>query len=435
MKGLLLSALLIGILVLAGCTAQPAYPAANATVNQSLPAQNVSNPVVNPQPQQGSSDLAVSHNTFGFNLFSILSNGSGPDENILISPASIELALSMVYAGSAGTTRDAMGSALALGNISPDMLNQESFGLMQSLSNRSDVNLSIANSLWVNSAMGFRFRQDYQANMAAYYNATAQALNFSDEPASANAINGWVGDKTNGKITSIVSPDVLSTCEAALVDAVYFKGKWTTPFDKNLTQDMAFTAGNGSQVQVPMMSQGGNYMYFQENDSSGTLQAIMLPYGNGSGPGISMYVFLPGNMNSFLQGLNESTWNGMMDEFSADDGTILLPKFTYEYGTDLVPQLTGLGMGVAFSNAANFTNMSDIPLKISTVLHKAYISTDEEGTEAAAVTFVGVVETTAVAPRNPPFYMEVDRPFFYAIVDENTGEILFMGVVNDPSTQ
>jgi serpin B len=357
----------------------------------------------------------------------------------MISPASISLALSMVYAGSAGTTQQEMGNALQIGNISPDSLNLESQSLIQSLSDRDDVNLSIANSLWLNSAQGFQFKPDYQNDMATYYNASAQTLDFSDEPASANAINGWVSDNTNGKISNIIAPSELPNYQAALINAVYFKGKWTRPFDANLTQNLTFAASDGSSQQVPTMSQDGQYWYFEEDGLLGpALQAIKLPYGNASDPSqnINMYVFLPSDMNSFMQSLDENTWNSMNAKFSYQHGTILLPKFKYGYGTDLIPQLKELGINAAFSGSANFSGMSNTPLAIGTVIHKTYIETDEQGSEAAAATFIGMMTGASLNSNEPkPFYMDVDKPFFYAIVDDNTGEILFMGAVNNPSAQ
>lgn len=368
-----------------------------------------------------------------FNI--VLSNQGQADSNVLISPTSISLALSMAYAGSAGTTQEAMGNSLQFGNASPDAINQESQSLMQALSNRGDINLTVANSLWLNSADGFQFMPNYQSSMGAYYDATAQTLNFNDEPASADAINGWVGNKTNGKITSIVQSSVLPDYQAALVNAVYFKGRWMTPFDPNLTQNETFTGNDGTRLQVPMMSQSGAYSYFEEKDGSGNvgLQAIQLPYGNLTDHDISMYVFLPSNISNFTQGLNENRWDGMNAEFGSHEGSILLPKFKYGFDDELIPALSQMGMGVAFSSAANFSKMSDTPLVIGTVEHKAYIETDEQGSEAAAATFIGMAG--AVYNPTPPFSMDVDHPFFYAIVDGTNGEILFMGVVNDPLAQ
>lgn len=384
--------------------------------------------------------LSAAHNAFGFSLFDrILQTQQDNSKNIMISPASIHLALSMVYAGSSGATQEEMGNALQVGNLKPNSLNQESQSLIRSLSRRNDVNLSIANSLWLNTARGFQFRQDYQNDMGKYYLASAQALNFDDEPASANMINGWVSENTNGKIKSIVSQGELPNYEAALINAVYFKGKWAEPFDKKLTQNRAFATSGNSQLQVPMMSQSGDYSYFEENGILGNhvLQAIKLPYGNASDPKerLNMYVFLPDRITDFAF-LDENKWNELKSRFSRQKGTILLPKFKYEYEKELVPQLKELGMRTAFSGLADFSKMSEMAVQIGTVKHKTYIETNEEGSEAAAVTLIGML-TSAGPGYNPPkpFYMEVNKPFFYAIVDDGTGEILFMGVVNNPLAQ
>ena len=387
-----------------------------------------------PSPQPGASNssgasaasLTAAHNGFGFSLMKqMLKNSSG--ENTVISPTSISLALSMAQAGSAEATRDAMSKTLQFGNLSQNEINGGSESLMASLSSRQGVELSVANSIWLDNSI--TLKSAYQQDMETYYSAKAATLDFSS-PSAAGAINGWVSGKTNGKIPSIVDPSQLSGMSAVLVNAVYFKGKWTTPFDKSETQDRSFTSGDGSAKPVPMMRQGGEFDYLENND----FQAVRLPYGNDSA---SMYVFLPKQgilpqkIEDFAGSITSAKWSGWMSSFSSQEGTVLLPRFKTEFSTSLKEPLIASGMGVAFSDSANFSGMSDTPLAISDVLHKTYVETDEKGTEAAAATAV-IMRATAMAPGYgpQPFYMEVNRPFFFAITDDKTGEILFMGTMN-----
>ena len=269
--------------------------------------------------------------------------------------------------------------------------------------------------------------------METYYGAQASTLNFAD-PKAADTINAWVKDKTKNKIDSIVNPPIDSSTKAILVNAVYFKGKWTVPFNKSSTTDRNFTASDSSESLVPMMQRGAKFSYLENSQ----FQAVRLPYGNDSA---SMYVFLPASsvlgmpkIDDFAASITQAQWQSWLPQFRETEGTVVLPKFKVEYMTSLAEALKNSGMGIAFSDAANFSGISKMPLEITDVVHKTYIETNEEGTEAAAVTgiFMG---TTAVMPQQPPFYMEMNRPFFYAITDDKTGEIIFLGVMNKVDAQ
>ena len=383
-----------------------------------------------PLPLASAANLSSAHNAFGFSLLGqMLKNGSS--ENTVISPASISFALSMAQAGAAGETRVEMARALQFGNLSQGEIDNGSRYLIYSLGSREGVELSVANSIWLDNSIALK--SGYQQSMETYYGARASTLDFNS-PGAAGAINGWVSDNTKGKIPSIVSPSQLSGMSAVLVNAVYFKGKWTTPFKKEETQDRNFTAADGSESAVPMMQRSGEFDYLETAD----FQAVRLPYGNDSA---SMYVFLPKTqllpqkIEDFAGSIDSAKWSGWMSSFSSQEGTVLLPRFKTEFSTSLKEPLIASGMGVAFSDSANFSGMSETPLKISDVLHKTYVETDEEGTEAAAATAV-IMKTSAMAPGPgpQPFYMEVNHPFFFAITDDQTGEILFMGTMNSIGT-
>jgi serpin B len=284
--------------------------------------------------------------------------------------------------------------------------------------------LSIANSLWANQNTNFK-PQFLQRNQQ-FYGAKVTKLDF-ENPDSPDAINDWVKENTRGKIEQIVDQikpdDVLF-----LINAIYFKGNWTEQFDKSKTTERPFYLSDGSQKQHPMMSQSGNYRYY-ENEN---FQAISLPYGTGR---LSLYVFLPrknSSLENFQQELNAEDWQRWINEFRMRDGSIQLPRFKFEYDIVLNDALKALGMKDAFDESkANFSNMASANIFISEVKHKTFVEVNEEGTEAAAATAVRATQTSARMSEDP-FQMVVDRPFFCAIRDNQTGTILFMGSIVDP---
>ena len=216
-----------------------------------------------------------------------------------------------------------------------------------------------------------------------------------------------------------------------LINAVYFKGRWTAEFDKKLTQDQDFHLADGSVKSHPMMRREDKYRYLKTDD----LQAIRLPYGEDR---FALYVFLPRSEQSlaeFVGQLTPETLDDRLMQMHRRKGEIVLPKFKHEYEQNLNTVLGALGMDIAFDpGRADFYRMLDSPIDmafyISEVLHKTFVEVNEEGTEAAAVTSVRMT-LTAMAPEDD-FQMTVDRPFFYMIRDDETGAVLFMGVVTDP---
>jgi serine protease inhibitor len=213
-----------------------------------------------------------------------------------------------------------------------------------------------------------------------------------------------------------------------LINAIYFKGNWQKEFSKSATQEQPFTLLNGTRKQHPLMSQSGKYRYYENPE----FQAISLPYGSGR---LSMFVFLPKpnvKQADFYRNFTSENWQQWMKQFSSRSGQIVLPRFKLEYDITLNQALQALGMGVAFQDQANFANMTPKEVKIDEVKHKTFVEVNEEGTEAAAVTSVGIRATSAPPPEEAPFKMVVDRPFFCAIRDNQTGTILFMGSIVDP---
>jgi serine protease inhibitor len=215
-----------------------------------------------------------------------------------------------------------------------------------------------------------------------------------------------------------------------LINAIYFKGDWTEKFDKSQTKEYPFFSTSGQQKLQPMMSQKGDYKYLETE----SFQAISLPYGkNGI---ISFYVFLPkknSNLTAFYPTLNAENWDKWMTQFAKRKGSIRLPRFQMDYEVTLNDTLKALGMGEAFSNKADFSEMGK-NFAISQVKHKTFVEVNEEGTEAAAATSVEMVLTSAFEPTIKPFEMIVDRPFFACIRDNQTGSILFMGSIAEPQS-
>ena len=373
----------------------------------------------------------VSANTeFGFNLFNEIRK-TEQDKNIFISPVSISIALAMTLNGAAGETEQAMGNTLQLQGLSAESINIGYAGLHQMLL-KSDpkVTLTIANSLW--ARQGIPFKQDFLQRNTQFFGAQISTLDFNDVDAS-KVINEWVDTNTNGKIQKIISDEIDPSAVLFLMNAIYFKGAWQTEFDPSMTQDETFYLATGGEKQVPMMSRKGVYPYYK-NDTE-NFQAISLPYGDGR---MSMYIFLPSresDLNSFSQRLNTERWESWISQLEKQEVLLKVPKFKMEYKRELKDTLEVLGMGLAFdASRADFSRMAsletiNVNLYIQSVVHKTFVEVNEEGTEAAAATSVGV-SITSIQPPPPQFI--ADRPFFFAIRDNETKTVLFMGTIAEP---
>jgi serpin B len=263
---------------------------------------------------------------------------------------------------------------------------------------------------------------------AAFYSAETQTLDFTD-PGAPAVINGWVSRSTRGLIGEIVRA-IPQDAVLYLINAIYFKGRWQTAFDPELTADSPFHAAGGNAKTVAMMRRSGSFRYTENQE----LQVVRLPYGTGR---MAMYVFLPSDaagLGRFLEGLDDGVFAQWVSRLSVRDGDVLVPRFKIEYECSLVPALKALGVRAAFdASAADFSAMSDGDLVISEVKHKAVVDVKEEGTEAAAVTSVEMKTTSIAQPQNP-FSFVADRPFFFVIRDDATGTVLFMGALYDPAS-
>ena len=370
------------------------------------------------------------NNAFAFDLFE-KTCAAGENKNIFVSPLSISIALSMTWNGAAEETADAMASVLGFSGVSTADLNQAMKDIGTTVAQAdSGIQLTIANSLW--GRQGFQFSDDFFDVNRRYYDAEVSVLDFA-KPEALETINGWVDKSTEGLIDKIIdeiSPDAV----LYLINAIYFKGTWLTEFDPKQTSAFDFHLAGGGTEPVQMMEQSGSYRYAEDSD----VQAVRLPY---NGDRFAMYVFLPGaesSVESFLENLDETTWAGWMPRFSKTKGDVYFPRFKIEYECTLNKAFASLGMGIAFdSRKANFSKIAplsetDRNLFISEVKHKAVVDVNEEGTEAAAVTSVEI-KATSVSP-DKHFTFVAEWPFFFAIRDDLTGSIVFMGIVHHPSS-
>jgi len=347
--------------------------------------------------------------------------------NLFVSPLSVAMALGMTYIGAATTTEDAMRSTLELDSMTVDQVNQANqslIALLRGLDPR--VKFQIANSIWYR--LGFTVEQPFLDANQTYYDARVAALDFT-APTAVPTINAWVNDQTQGKIKDIIAA-IPDNVVMYLINAIYFKGDWMQQFDKTLTAPLPFHLQDGSTVNVPTMTYGTEAAIRQTWTPTGRI--IELPYGGGA---FSMTIVLPREdltVDSVVSVLTLDDWNSWIAALDTTSAELYLPKFKLENSLSLVNPLTGLGMGVAFSDFADFSKINRAGgLTITDVLHKTYVDVNEEGTEAAAVTAVVVGLVCVCKP--PP--VRIDRPFLFALRENLSGTILFMGVIRHPPAQ
>jgi serpin B len=371
--------------------------------------------------------LVAANNDFTFKLLKQLSTAQS-GASIFISPYSAATALQMVGNGAAGQTKAEMQQALGTSSLSTAELNQASKAAVDLLDS-SDTNLILttANALWYRQ--GVVIKSSFTNANGKFFDAMIKALDFNNPQAAEAAINQWAGEKTHGRIQGIADGMINSYTDLILANAIYFKGKWEDPFDVKLTKDRPFHSAAGGQKNLPMMEMSKKFMY-----RKGTgYQAVRLPY---MGDDLAMYVFLPDAGSSpekLLQIMNGDKWRRVtMPGFDEREGTVVLPKFKLEYAAEFNQSLKALGMKTAFDiKKADLSGIFSDPHCISEVRQKAFIEVNEEGTEAAAVTAIGIPAGGIGFNPPPPFKMIVDRPFLFAIVDARSEMILFMGLVND----
>jgi len=381
-----------------------------------------------PAPQKESSleKLTLANNEFSFKLFQQLSSTSR--ENVFISPLSIHLALGMTSRGARGETKRQMEKVLEVGDLKKGKVAEASRKLLDKFKGLSDVDLSIANSIWARK--GLPFKEDFLKTGEKYYGAKLTELDFSS-PQALERINGWVAEKTKGKIKKIVKKlnplDVM-----VLLNTICFKGKWQEVFKKEYTTERPFFLADGSKKQHPLMSRSGYFSYLKTKKA----QIVRLPYGEEGK--VAAYVVLPTKeygLQELVSNLSRKKWRNWISGMKRTHGRLSLPRFELRYGKGLNEPLKTMGMNLAFDkNQADFSGIIEVTGQnayLSEVRHKTYLKVNETGTEAAAATEVKIGLTSA-APPDETFELVVDRPFLFAIAEEETDTLLFLGGIWNP---
>lgn len=349
------------------------------------------------------------------------------EENIMISPLSVSMALSMTLNGAEGETFDVMRETLKMSGMNLDEVNDGYRSLIKLLVELDpEVKLRVANSIWHDD--GFPVKQDFLERVKDAFGASVEELNFKD-PASVDRVNAWVNSNTEGLIEKIID-EIPDDMVMYLINVIYFKGNWLYQFDEEDTRLDDFFLENGETKQVDMMVQSDRFAtYFSDS-----VHMIELPYGDSL---FSMTVLIPADERKPLnQFISESVTADNLNSWRSNLRTsfqkipVHLPKFEMEYEIEYNDILKAMGMEIAFDEwNANFKGMADISpqnLFISEVKHKTFIRVDEKGTEAAAVTSVGIMPTSMPQP------MIVNRPFVFIIHERESGTNLFMGKVMNP---
>jgi serpin B len=367
--------------------------------------------------------IIAANTRFGIKLFSRIYQQDKAN-NIFISPLSLTLALQMLNGGATGATHEAIASVLETPGIEQAQIDSTLSALQTYLQEMdSEVEIAIANSFWMKQ--GDSFNSNFIQRNEASYHAVTRELDFSNPATAAPLINGWVAEETRQKIDHVLEPnDFDSGTIALLVNAIYFKSAWLSPFSESDTREHLFALADGQMKPHPLMFQTQEFAYYE----NALFQAIALPYGNTAE--VNLYIFLPNpevGLDSFLEQLNPENWNLWLKEYWENKPIKLgLPRFNIEYDIELKDILTAMNMGIAFSSQANFSSITPEPFWISKIKHKTFFEVNEEGTEASAVT--GILGT-----RSGPVEMIIDRPFFFAIRDDTTGTLLFMGTLVNPT--
>jgi len=367
-------------------------------------------------------DLVAAGNGFGFDLLR-RARGTGVDSNIFLSPISATMALGMTLNGAAGLTLDSMRVALHLGIASQSEVNagfRSLIDLLRSLDSTSEFR--IANSIW--ATIGIPWRPEFLDAGRTSFDAEIRSLDLQ-APATPGIINDWVKEKTNGKIPTIL--DQISSDEVMfLINAIYFKGQWRLGFDPKRTAPGTFQPALGPVQTVPMMSLEPDTLRY---GAAPGVELVELLYGNGA---FAMTIVLPQpgrTLADLTEGLNAARWAEWTAGLGKTKLGLVLPKFRLEYKRELKDDLSSLGMRRAFDPAlADFGGMADLAqlggnLFLTRVTQKTFVDVNEEGTEAAAATSVGVGVTSA------PAMFVVNRPFLFAIRERFSGTVLFLGQI------
>jgi len=399
------------LVILAGCEgSDPAGPAGPPVAINELPRDLTSAEI----------QAIGASNAFGFHLLREVADADRTS-SVFLSPFSASMALGMTMNGAAGPTWDAMRETLRFEGLSETEINHAYRGLLDLLRDLDPhVELAVGNSVWHRS--GLTLRSDFRERVESYFDGRVQGLDFGS-PGASGTINGWVSEATRGRIEEIVPAQIPGNVIAYLINAVYFKGGWTVPFDPQLTRDAPFHLAGGGTAQVELMMRDDTVSHHVADRYA----AVDLPYAGGA---YSMTVVVPRGevtVHDLVQELDPQAWAQLTGSLRTGRAMVSLPRFELEWEAVLNDALRAMGMGIAFeAGGADFSRMFEAGGPwIDEVKQKSFVRVDELGTEAAAVTSVAMV--TSMPPE-----VRADRPFLFAIRERFSGTILFMGMIVEP---
>ena len=359
-------------------------------------------------------------NDFAFDFFHEMLD---EEENVFVSPYSLETALTMAYIGADSETKEEMARALQLKGIDIEEVKENSLNLKKQLEESEDIELSVANALYLKE--NFPFLDSYINDGENYFQAEVNHL-----PENGSVINDWAAENTNNKISEIIDPGPIDQSVIAyLLNAIYFNANWQNQFNQDKTSQRTFY-GVGEEFETDMMNQKSNYYHLNKED----IKAVKLDYQNDN---YSFYAFMPDDLSQFHQDFNRDYFNDLKDQMENNEIILYLPKFILEKDMGLNQALKNLGIKQAFNESlADFSNMVDLDsigenVFISSVFQSTFIEVEEQGTEAAAVTGIGMRATSA--PTDPPEVIEFNQPFIFLIEEKESNTILFMGQLANPN--
>ncbi|XP_049775729.1 leukocyte elastase inhibitor-like isoform X2 [Schistocerca cancellata] len=369
--------------------------------------------------------ITQANNQFTFDLYNVLAQDSG---NLFFSPVSIHVILALIFLGARGDTAKQIAKGLHL----PEERNLTEYGvnaLMHRLKDSSYVTLDIANKVYLKP--GFNIKDEFNQSSINFM-AGLEEVEFSNEDEARKIINGWVEEATHQKIKDMIPKGYLDDRTLmVLINAIYFKGDWAKQFNKFRTRRMPFHLLSSATKQVDMMYTEGdfNYVYLKELDS----QVLLLPY---KGQRISMMILLPKEVNglpTLEKHLLSIDLHHILRQVYETEVHVYLPKFKLEYEKELQETLRKLGITSVFEPTADLGGISDLPLEVSKALHKAFIEVNEEGTEAAAATALGVHYLSLPITVSHTVF-RADHPFVFLILDTQTKTVLFAGRYSEPAS-
>nr|AAA73954.1 serine protease inhibitor [Cyprinus carpio] len=368
--------------------------------------------------------LLSPHNAdFAFSLYKKLAlHPDAQGKNIFFSPVGISMALSMLAVGAKGSTLSQIYSSLGYSGLKAQQVNEGYEHLIHMLGHSQDT-MQLEAGAGVAIREGFKVVDQFLKDVQHYYNSEAFSVDFSKPEIAAEEINQFIAKKTNDKITDMVK-DLDSDMVMMLINYMYFRGKWDKPFEAQLTHKAEFKVDKDTTVQVDMMKRTGRYDIYQDPVNQTTV--MMVPYKGNT----SMMIVLPdeGKMKDVEESICRHHLKNWHDKLFRSSVDLFMPKFSISATSKLNDILTEMGVTDAFSDTADFSGMTEeLKVKVSQVVHKAVLSVDEKGTEAAAAT------TIEIMPMSLPGTVMLNRPFLVLIVEDTTKSILFMGKITNPT--